>query len=208
MNNNLYNNYYDVVILPSPQVRDYSISLSKQLHKYGSTWALGKSKYIPHISLYHIPIKAKDYNSFITNLENVVKGLRVGKLETGYPEMYEIYNAVFINVSKPDWLKKLYLKIIKKSYKYLNPNFDLDKAWRTERMPSGMKKNVKKYATPMVGHYFKPHITLGFFKDKDQLHSAFDKIKPKKYSFLVDSIFVCTLGPNHTCQKIVKRIYF
>src|SRR5262245_59901987 len=53
-------NYFDVVILPSAAVRDHSIALSRKLQKYGAKFVLGRRRYLPHISLYHIPVKPED----------------------------------------------------------------------------------------------------------------------------------------------------
>src|SRR5437868_1707094 len=74
--------YYDVVILPPVAVRDYAIEISRQLQRAGGQWALGKRAFLPHISLYHIPILDKDLDPFLQELQNIVDSAQWGILET------------------------------------------------------------------------------------------------------------------------------
>jgi hypothetical protein len=50
----IWSDYFDVVILPPPAVRDQAIALSRQLKKYGGRFVLGKTRFLPHISSAHI----------------------------------------------------------------------------------------------------------------------------------------------------------
>jgi len=207
---NIYKNYFDIVILPPREVRDYAIKLSKQLYKHGSRWLLGKENFIPHISLFHIPVKPKNFDDFITNLEITVKGLKRGQLKVQRIRLWEPYPSLLLMADKPKWLNNLYLKVIKKMLKYFDWDYGVEKLWHIKKLPKIMKKNVKKYGTPLIGRYFMPHITLGVFRDDKNMIDAFNKLKlkPKKYNFEVKSIFVCELGVSHSCQRIVKEICF
>jgi len=202
----IYKNYFDVVILPQKEVQDYAISLSKQLYKYGSKWALGKKSFLPHLTLYHIPVKPKNFDDFVAELEIAVKDFRTGDLKTDGIRLYKSLRAVSLMTDKPDWLKKLYLRVIKKTLKYFDWNYGVEKLWREKS--SKAIANIKKYGTPLVGRYFMPHITLAVFKnDKDMIKGS-NKLKLKEYKIKVKSIFICELGESHSCQRIVKQIYF
>jgi len=53
----LWPGYYDVVILPPAPVRDHALELSEKALPDGRMWRLGKRAFLPHISLYHIPVR-------------------------------------------------------------------------------------------------------------------------------------------------------
>ncbi|MBU0707491.1 hypothetical protein KKG41_03920 [Patescibacteria group bacterium] len=204
----IHKNYYDVVILPPPKIRDYLISLSQQLYKYDSKWILGKRSYLPHLSLYHIPVKLKAFPVFIEELKTLLKNTQPGNLKLGDGALYLRYSSIILNTDKPTWLRKLYLNIIKNTQKYRDPDFDQNKAWTYERLPLGMKNNLNKYGTPMVGQYFIPHFTLSQYYTNYKIQEGFRGLKFNKYSFKPDYLYVCELALGHTCQKIIEKIPF
>jgi len=67
-------------------------------------------------------------------------------------------------------------------------------------------KFIKKYGTPMIGRNFKPHVSLTSFRNIPTPDLA--TRKAKAFKFKPDALYVCELGPSHTCQRIVKRITF
>ncbi len=207
----IWKNYYDVVILLPEEASDHAIRPSKQLHKYGTPWALGKKNFIPHISLYHIPVKPKNFDAFINELEAIIKGFKPRKLKI--EELRLLKNrGVCAYTDKPEWLRKLYLTVIKRTLKYFDWDYGAEKTWsvakKSRKQSKLVIKNLKEYGTPMFGRYFMPHITLSVFKDNTNTVEAFSKLQLKKYSFDVKSIFVCELGESHSCQRIVKKIDF
>lgn len=204
----IYKNYFDIVILPPEKIRSYSIGLSKQLYKQGSMLVLGKKNFLPHISLYHIPVKNKNFETFITELEKTAKGSNVRKLKINDLMLWKPHYSVLLMTDRPKWLKELYLKIIKNTSKYFDWDYGVEEIWHTDKLPKIMQKNIKKYGTPMVGKYFIPHITLGVFQNEKDMIRGYNKLKLKKYNFKPKSIYVCELGENHSCQKIIKEIHF
>src|SRR5688500_18510297 len=77
----LWPRYYDVVIIPPAPVQEHAIRLSRRLHRVGGNWSLGTRAFIPHISLYHIPVRDADFDAFGEELESIVSGFRAGQLE-------------------------------------------------------------------------------------------------------------------------------
>lgn len=211
LNPKIWKNYFDVVILPSKEVSDYAIKLSRQLHKHGTPWALGKENFIPHISLYHIPVKPKDFNDFVSELEMIVRGFKIKKLKIKEVRLWKNF-AVCAYTDKPEWLRKLYLTVIKRTLKYFDWDYGAEKTWggakKSRKQSRLVIKNLKEYGTPMFGRYFMPHITLSIFKNNKNVIEAFSKLQTKRLSFGVKSIFVCELGETHSCQRIVKKIDF
>lgn len=197
----IYRNYYDIVILPPKPLNDYSISLSQDLRNLGK-WTLSRRQFIPHISLYHIPVKPIDFDKFISAIAEVLKRSDPGRLQT------TAIRSNLLMLDKPEWIRKLYMRIIKRTL----PFFDWDysnELWRlngNSRINS-KRKYIVKYGTPMVGINFEPHITLTVFRD-DVEPQQLPRLKFEQHQFDVDRIAICELGPSHSCQRIVKQILF
>lgn len=208
MTKKIHKNYFDIVILPTKEIGDYSIALSKRLHKYGSNSVLGRKSFLPHISLYHISIKRGDFENFIVDLKGVINGFKAGRLKIKNLILWKGHRSVLLMTDKPKWLKNLYLKIIKRTLKYFNWDYGVERLWNTDHWPKPMQKNIKQYGTPMVGRYFLPHITLGTLNDKKNVARFFNKLKLKQYEFKPIGVYICELGEDHTCQKIVRKICF
>ncbi len=206
----IHKNFFDIVILPPKEIRNYSIDLSQKSYKYNAKWVLSKKSFLPHISLYHIPIEEKKFDRFIAEIEKTVKGFKTGELKTTELKQY-ISKPIFANslmINKPKWLREFYLKIIKKTMPYFDWNYGLEKLWKSAGWSKNMQKNFQKYGTPFVGKHFTPHITLNMFKNKNDTIKALNTLKFKQFYFRPKTIYVCKLGEGFSCQKIVKEIFF
>jgi hypothetical protein len=196
-----YPDYYDIVILPPKIVTDYSISLSQNLRPYGK-WTLGKRQFIPHISLYHIPVRSVDFPAFVAEIAAVLKRSDAGRLQT------TTIRSNLLMLDKPEWIRKLYMRVIKRTLPYFHWEYPRE-LWRlngNHRITS-RRKYYAKYGSPMVGINFEPHITLTVFQDNVESNQL-PKLKSEHHSFKVDRIAICELGPSHSCQRIVEQIPF
>ena len=202
----IYKNYFDVVILSPREVRDYTIGVSKRFKKYGTKWDIGKTSYLPHLSLYHIAVKPKDFNKFITTLKKVIKSKDLGSLKLTKIKMASM---LLLMTDKPDWLKKLQSRVLKDCLKYYDWDYSTDKIWNIDQFPKPMRERgrayIKKYGTPLVGKNFNPHFTLTKFLNKP-LNFSKAELRVQKLKFEPGGVFVCELGESHTCQRIVSRI--
>lgn len=203
MKKKIWKNYFDIVILPPREVADYAIRLSRKLSRYGTKWTLGKNSFIPHISLYHIAVRQEKFGAFVFEIQKAIKNTRPGYLTT---TAIEPNSLIF---DKPAWVQELYLKVIKKTLKYYDWDYGTDDYWPMDRFPRRMQKVgvrfMKKYGTPMVGSNFRPHVTLTSFAGNTP------RIKTKKakiFKFKPTHIYICELGPSHSCQRIVRKIPF
>lgn len=204
----IWKNYYDIVILPPKEARDYAIKISKKLHEYGSQWILGKKSFLPHISLYHIPVKPEDFKNFIGALSRTVNGFKTVDLTLTKIEYYKYHGSAMIMADKPAWLNRFYQHIIKSTIPYFDWQYDIDTKWRTKQLPKGLRDNIKKFGTPLIGRDFKPHITLTVFKNNQKIAEIIKRLRCQKIDFKINCIFVCQLGEYYTCQRIVKQIRF
>jgi hypothetical protein len=160
----IWKNYFDIVILPPEDISSYSIELSKELSKYSTKWMLGRKSYIPHISLYHIAVKPKKFEAFAKEIQRTIDNFEPGYLHT------TVIEPNFIIFDKPQWIRRLYLRIIKNTLKYYDWDYGTDEYWPLDHFPKSMRKTgarfIMKYGTPMVGANFRPHVTLTVFKNE------------------------------------------
>ena len=194
----LWPGYYDVVILPSPQIRDHAIELSEKLHRIGGLWRLGRRAFLPHISLYHIPVAAEELDPFLNELQLIVNTVQWGELHTTG------FDMPVMMISKPDWLKNLHHRIVERTERFRNRAYDVEKTWSLSRFSGRQlefaKTYLRRYGTPMVGMNFRPHITLSSFKGKEPVNTAF---RVRQMSFRPDRLYVCELGQSHSCHRII-----
>jgi len=197
---NLWPNYYDVVVLPPAEVQDHAITLSRQLERYNSKFVLGTARYIPHISLYHIPVRAEQFDAFSREVGNVAENSAGGTLRLVSLEM------PVLMTDKPDWLSRLHEAIVARTCRFLDRDYGAEATWNVDYLPAALvapaARYLKEFGSPLINEVFRPHITLTSFEDK----SITQQIPPLDFtgfSFEVDAIAVCELGPSHSCQRIV-----
>src|SRR5712671_3984014 len=123
----LWPGYYDVVVLPPVPVRNHAIGLSRKLRRMGGQWQLGRRAFLPHISLYHIPVLEKDVEVFLVELQRIVDSAPWGELETTGLDM------PVIQVSNPDWLKNLHRRIIRRTVRFFNRRYGAEQLWDLRR---------------------------------------------------------------------------
>lgn len=200
-NDEIWRNYFDVVILPPRNVRDHAIALSKKLEKHGGKFVLGNLRYIPHISLYHIPVRKNDFEEFREEVRKLSVSSKGGELKLSGIDM------PLLMTSRPPWLKKLHRDVVKRTIKYFDWKYGAQDTWRMELFASNLKVRAKgyleNYGSPMIESLFNPHLTLTIFED----NAAPKDIPPLKFepmSFHVDNITICELGPSHSCQRIIE----
>ena len=193
--------YYDVVILPPAPVRDHALELSTELHRMGGQWQLGKHAFLPHISLYHVPVREKELDDFLNELQLIVKTTQWGSLET------TAFDMPVMMVSKPDWLKRLQERVVRRTVRYMDHNFPVARTWSLGRFAGRRlefaRKYLREFGTPLCGMNFRPHITLSSFKGREP---AASNIHVRRIVFRTDRLHVCELGQSHTCHRVIREI--
>jgi hypothetical protein len=193
--------YFDVVILPPAPVRDHALELSGQLYRMGGLWRLGKRAFLPHISLYHIPVRDEDLDAFLNELQLIVNSTRWGSLDT------TAFDMPVMMVSKPEWLRSLHERVVRRTVGFLDRTWRVEKTWRLDRFSGRRlvfaKKYLREYGTPMVGMNFRPHITLSSFKGRE----PDSNLHVRRMTFRAGRLHVCELGQSHTCHRIVREIF-
>jgi 2'-5' RNA ligase len=196
----LWQNYFDIVILPPPAIQDHAIALSKRLEPYGGKFVLGKNRFIPHISLYHIPVRPERFAAFSDAVRNVASTHPGGTLQLTSVDMPVLVTG------KPEWLSELHRKMVEHTNAFLDREYGVEKTWDTEYLPAELKEPARRYlkefGSPLIDEVFRPHITLTSFEDKSSRQSI-PEMNFDRLSFEADAVSICELGPSHSCQRII-----
>ncbi len=203
----IYKNYYDVVILPPPEVRNYAVKLSREIcRQFHTNFVLGQSAYLPHISLYHVPLRPEVLPRLNKTLQVILSRFKLGRLHTiGIKKG----NAVWIEITNPSWLTKLHLAILKEVAPLRDKTFKVERTWDWA-YASLQKKYIENYGSPLVKKYFDSHITINFIdahKNGNSIIKFIKSVKFKTQGFKVNSISVCRQGPHHTCHEKLFTVY-
>ena len=199
--------YYDVVILPPAALSRPAIEASQLLaQRFGSHLILDEQQTLPHISLYHVAVERRRAAEFEQTLTRIAERTAPDKLQVTGVHIYREFGSIALTISKPDWLRRLYLKILHRANPLRDRSFDNEHAWGADRLSPAERKFIARYGTPLVGRYFIPHITLAALKDKSRLDAAAVMIKPPRRSFKVDRLHVCLQGEHHTCCQALYAV--
>jgi hypothetical protein len=190
--------YLDVVILPPPTIMRASIDASKVLaQRFGSTLVLDADRALPHISLYHLAVARMA--PFESKLAEIIGPTGPGELVITGIHLYHDFGSIAIELSKPEWLRRFYLRLLHGLNPLRDPKFNNERAWKSERLSKEQRRYIAKYGTPLVGRSFIPHITLGVIPANERMDEAASAIKLPGGSIQVTEIAVCEQGPHHTC---------
>jgi len=197
----LWRNYFDIVILPPPEVRAHSIALSKQLAPHGGKFVLGTRHFMPHISLYHIPVRPDRFGEFADAVRDVAARNAGGMLRLVSIEM------PVLMIDKPAWLSRLHLEIVESTKEFLDRDYGVEEMWRTDYLPAELvepaRRHLREFGSPLIDTVFRPHITLTSFADYSMARRV-PRMAFALLSFKAESISICELGPSHSCQRTVE----
>ena len=200
--------FYDVLILPPEPIQRQAIALSAQLHRHGSKWKLGVQQFMPHLSLYHLPVHPENFKEFRGALDDAVRGFRDGDLRLTGISVRRIHRAVFLETNKPPWLVELYHRVIGETISYYDENRRKEIKGLWGEMTPGMHRSFEQYGTPMTGLNFIPHFTLGAFDHEEDLDAGVHELEVKPATFRVDRLHVGLVGTGFTCQGVIHEAVF
>ncbi|MBI4085836.1 MAG: 2'-5' RNA ligase family protein [Candidatus Liptonbacteria bacterium] len=203
--------FYDIIILPPEPIQRQAIKLSAWLHENGSPWKLGAEEFLPHLSLYHLPVRPEKFREFTGALDDVVCGFRGGDLRLTGVSVRRIHRAVFLTTDKPKWLSDLHLLVIKALRHFFDEARREEIRTRWGKMTPGMRNGFRSYGTPMTQVNFVPHLTLGTFRwedEEEKFEEGLRGLKAKPEKFHVDRVHVGRVGTGFSCQEVIHEARF
>jgi hypothetical protein len=166
----------------------------------GAKWSLGRAAFIPHISLYHIPVRDNQWRSFMEELRRIAEDAPTGELKTTG------FDMPVLTLSKPKWLDDLHRRIVLGTVPYFDRECGAERTWRLNffsgRRRELAERYLDRYGTPMFGMNFRPHITLSSFEDGAPEFNP----EVEVLTFTPDRLTVCELGQSHSCQRVIEEV--
>lgn len=151
----------DIVLLPSDELTDYAVEVSKSLQKYDANFTLGVGKCYPHMSLYMFQLNVDDIPRIEATLKRIAKDFPAYAATATTYTMDEGHAAgsVFPQYEITPKLRKLQEDVITAVNPIRCGMREKDKAKMVDA--TGVKlQNLQQFGYPSIGELFHAHITL------------------------------------------------
>lgn len=201
----IYTHYYDIAIVPSVEIRNASISLSKRVASLTNVrFILSAKRCKPHISLFHIAVPRSRIRMLRMLLHDILHSRKLGSLSVR--NIQNPGNALWLTFSKPVWIRKLHKDIVHGTQHLRSRRRNMYTLWSRPKTAL-QKKYIARYGSPYVKKFFSPHITLTSAyhiapRTKTDLRIALTRHLARR-SFRPSQIAVYQLGSFHTCHRRV-----
>jgi 2'-5' RNA ligase len=201
---------YDVVLLPSPYVRQKSVFTSESLsNRHNTDFTLKEDKFEPHMSLYMAEFNqlskwrakqklakiAKNTDPISLTADRYGHNLQEGMFEVFYDK------TPSITALQSDVTEKI-SPLRSRKWPVLNPVGHVLDEW-VPRMEGEAKNNLEKYGYEEIGGLFNPHITFTRFTQRD-LQTDLQKLADlPEFDDTFSKLALYEMGENGTCTKPV-----
>lgn len=199
---------YDVVLLPSPNVRRKSVFTSEALsNRHNTDFTLQEDKFEPHMSLYMAEFNrlskwrakrklakiAENTNPIPLKASRYGHNLQEGMFEVFYDKTQDITALQTAITDKISPLRS-------RRWPERNPVGHVLDEW-IPRMEGEVKSNVEKYGYEEIGGLFNPHITFTRFTQRN-LQTDLNKLPTlPEFNDTFSTLALYEMGENGTCTK-------
>jgi 2'-5' RNA ligase len=191
----------DVVLLPDEAMTDRTIRLNRELvEKFGSEIILGKTGYLPHISLAMGCADEKDITAIGQILKAITQENPPGNLRA--LGIVISTNAVgektaAFEVERTEQLQMLHENVMTELAQYLTYDVTEDMICQDIEIAESTLLWIRNYPEKSSFENFRPHITLGYGRISQ---TGFP------IEFTASQLALCHLGNHCTCGKILFSI--
>lgn len=190
----------NIVLLPNKLLSDRTIELSKTLRSDKTLFTLEYGSFYPHISLYMLELKLKDYQKVQTVLQGITATQSLHKLTAiKYDQKMGFLDAEYATTAPLQELQDLVVDA-------LNPirNGMREKDKLRMEQADGIKRDYfEKYGYPNVKKLFRPHITLTRFDDESLLDTS-TLPNASVFSGVFGRLGFLESGDNGTCVRLLS----
>jgi 2'-5' RNA ligase len=190
----------NIVILPPDSVMDLALKWNAKLRENEpANIVLGKSQYLPHISIAMGCIRADQFAQIESTLQTIAAKHRV--LEIHMPQI-RIVNAssdrqiIAFDVNLSEELNSLHETIVKAFRPLLTQDADESAINDSPPITSATLDWINHYIPRQSFDNFWPHITVGFGKPTLEFQPV---------SFQGSRLAICHLGNHCTCKTILAE---
>jgi 2'-5' RNA ligase len=191
----------DVVILPPDNVMEIAINYNKLLrNNTEENIVLGKTRYLPHISLLMGCLAANQLGEITSRLHAMAKEHNPLRLSVSgiHKDKSESYDVVSFEIKRTQELQSLHESIVNSCGRFLSQDADeVDMA-----DPPPIKKSslgwINRFIPQACFENFWPHITLGF----GEYPGTFEP-----FDFPASKLAICHLGNHCTCAEVLAEVF-
>ncbi len=194
---------YDVVLLPSPELREQAIATSEQLAKQKGGQFILDDQHEPHLSLYMVPLEADVVQEAVARLEIVAQAIGPQAVRAVAYQLARGY--LDVEFKKTEALVAIQKDVVDR----INPlrrnaimEFD---ASLVDKVFGEVLENIMKYGFRTVGpNHFRPHMTFTRFADEHtrvDLRGGMPRLAT--FSGTFDRLGLYKLGQHGTCSELV-----
>jgi len=201
--------FYNVVVLPSPEIKELTISWSKLLgNKFSTAFVLDGTNYHPHLSLYQAVYPAINRIKIIQKLENIVQQTK--PFVVTFKKLSELAGFIFYDAVKNLPLVTLHNTVLNQ----LNPlrenilNAEQNALLQNPSISKHLKVNMENYGYLLALDAYAPHVTLTRLKNTAESDLALQVVPHKQVAFTVDRLFLTSVGHDGTVTEIFKEFLF
>jgi 2'-5' RNA ligase len=200
----IWRGFYDVVIFPREDVRDYAIELSEKLHRdHATAWKLDADNRKPHLSLLHFPMNPQ---RTLESLAESLTAISIGRINlAGISSPRD--GAIFLDVERSASLltasRVVTSTIWDGGWAVEDPLFM--ERWRRADLTPRMMENIRAHHSPWMEEDFLPHFTLGGV-DKERAVQIAASLPFRQMSWDVSRLHIVQVGPGWTAGSVLAEI--
>ncbi len=192
---------YDIALLPEPALAAKAIRSSQELAPMGTEFTLGQEQYVPHVSLYMLPIKSSDLPAVCDKLAALAAQTPQIALEA--KDYFQNNGYIGMDYPRTAQIDELQQAVLQAA----NPHRDglrQESEAYLQTATGQTQKNLEAFGYESVGELFIPHLTFTRFSNHLPIPLE-DMGAATAFSGTFISLAIYELGPEGTClHKIAE----
>jgi 2'-5' RNA ligase len=200
----IWRGFYDVVIFPPEDVRDYAIELSEKLHRdHATAWKLDARQRKPHLSLLHFPMNPQ---RALDGLAESLAGISIGRITlAGISSPRD--GAIFLDAERSPQLLEASRAVCSTVW---DGGWAIEDAlfmerWGKAGLTPRMMRNIQTHHSPWMEEDFLPHFTLAGV-DKERAVQVAAALPFRQMSWDVSRLYIVQVGPGWTAREVLAEI--
>lgn len=191
----------DIVILPTDELAQKAITLSKQLERHGTLFTLKEGACYPHASLYMTQLKVDDLDKVKAILASIASSTPRLNLSSGRYVQEEGY--IDADYTRTEQVDRLQMAVVEAINPIRDGIREKDKA-RMLTTTGKVRENLEKYGYRGVGELFRPHISFTRFADGQPIDTT-GLPGPAEFSGAFLQLGLFEMGDNGTCVRKIAE---
>jgi 2'-5' RNA ligase len=191
----------DVVILPPDNITDVAIEYNKLLRASSTeNIDLGKTRYLPHISLLMGCLSADQLDVVTTRLHAVAKEHKILELSISNirTDNSAVHGVVSFEIARTEELVSLHESIVNSFRPFLTQDTEASDLADPPPIKNSTLQWINQFVPDACFENFWPHITLGFGE------YGGNHLTP--ISFQGSRLALCHLGNHCTCAEVLAEV--